>query len=65
MKIIEHFFFINCIYLISICFINFFVLHRRIVSAVKRGEWVSDRMSYIVLRGCWSDIALNVHTPTG
>jgi len=25
---------------------------------------VGDRMSYIVLRGCWSDIALNVHTPT-
>jgi hypothetical protein len=37
---------------------------QRIVSAVKRVEWVSDRMSYIVLRGCWSDIALNVHTPT-
>ena len=28
-----------------------FLVHRRIVSAVKRVEFVSDRMSYIVLRG--------------
>jgi hypothetical protein len=41
--------------------INF--VHDRIVSAVKREEFVSDRMSYIVLRGCWCNIiALNVHT---
>ena len=42
-----------------------FFVHHRIVSAVKRGEFVSDRMSYIVLRGCWSYIiVLNVYTPS-
>jgi len=29
-----------------------FFVHHRIVSAVKRVEFVSDRVSYIVLRGC-------------
>jgi hypothetical protein len=39
-----------------------FFVHHRIVSAVKRVEFVSDRVSYIVLRGCWCDIIfLNVH----
>jgi hypothetical protein len=34
-------------------------------SAIKRVEFVSDRMSYIVLRGCWCNIiVLNAHTPT-
>jgi len=34
----------------------------RIVSAVKRAEFVSDRVSYIVLRGrCCNIIVLNVH----
>ena len=28
----------------------FFFVHRRLVSAVKRMEFVSDRLSYIVLR---------------
>jgi hypothetical protein len=43
---------------------NFFV-HKRIISAVKRVEFVSDRMSYIILRGRWYDIIfLNLHTPT-
>jgi hypothetical protein len=28
-----------------------FVVHQRIVSAIKRVEFVSDRMSYMVLRG--------------
>ena len=38
-----------------------FVRHR-IVLAVKRLEFVSDRMSYIVLRGRWCNIiVLNVH----
>ena len=42
---------------------DFFVCHR-IVSAVKREEFVSDRMSCIVLRGRWcSIIVLNVHAP--
>jgi len=31
-------------------------VHQRIVSAVKRAEFVSDRMSYIVLRGRWCSI---------
>jgi hypothetical protein len=41
-----------------------FFVHKRI-SAVKRVEFVSDRMSYIILRGCWFRIiVLNVHAPT-
>jgi hypothetical protein len=40
-------------------------VHKRIISAVKRVESVSDRMSYIILRGCWCHIiVLNVHAPT-
>jgi hypothetical protein len=40
-------------------------VHKRIISAVKRVEFVSDRMPYIVLRGCNSHInVLNVHSPT-
>ena len=33
-----------------------FFVHQRIVSAVKRVEFVSDRMLYIVLRGRWCNI---------
>ena len=41
-----------------------FFVHHRIVSAVKRVEFVSDRVSYIVLRGRWCNIiVLNVHAP--
>jgi hypothetical protein len=40
-----------------------FVLNR-IISEVKRVEYVSDRMSYIILRGRWCHIVLNVHAPT-
>jgi hypothetical protein len=40
-----------------------FFVHHRIVSAVKRVEFVSDRVSYIFLRGHWSNIILNVHAP--
>jgi hypothetical protein len=37
----------------------------RIISAVKRVEFISDRMSYIILRGRWCDIiVLNVHATT-
>jgi hypothetical protein len=39
-------------------------VHKRIISAVKRVEFVSDRMSYIILRGrCCDIIVLNVHAP--
>jgi exonuclease III len=39
-----------------------FFVHKRIISAVKRVEFVSERMSYIILRGRWCHvIVLNVH----
>jgi hypothetical protein len=42
-----------------------FFVHNRIISAVKRVEFVSDRMSYIILKGRWCDIiVLNVHAIT-
>jgi exonuclease III len=42
-----------------------FFVHNRIISAVKRVEFVSDRMSYITLKGRWCDIiVLNIHVPT-
>jgi hypothetical protein len=42
-----------------------FFVHKRIILAVKRVDFVSDRMSYIMLRGRWCHIiALNAHAPT-
>jgi exonuclease III len=42
---------------------DLFVL-KRIISAVRRVELVSDRMSYIILRTCWcNNIVVNVHAP--
>jgi hypothetical protein len=42
-----------------------FFLRKIIISAVNKVELVSDRMSYIILRGRWCDIiVLNVHVPT-
>jgi hypothetical protein len=42
-----------------------YFVHQRIVSAIKRVEFVTDRMSHIVLRGHWCNIfVLNVHAPT-
>jgi 23S rRNA C2498 (ribose-2'-O)-methylase RlmM len=39
-------------------------VQKRIISAVERVEFVSDRMSYIILKGHWCHIiVLNVHTP--
>jgi hypothetical protein len=38
--------------------------HIRVVSAVRRREFISDRMPYIILRGLWCNInVLNVHAP--
>jgi hypothetical protein len=37
-------------------------VHKRTISAVQRVQFVSDRMSYIILRG--RIIVLNVHAPT-
>ena len=40
-------------------------VHHIIVSAVKRVDFVSDRVSYIVLRGRWFNIIVpNVHAPS-
>jgi hypothetical protein len=42
-----------------------FFVHKRIISAVKRVEFVSDRMSYITLKGRWCHIiVLNFDAPT-
>jgi hypothetical protein len=41
-----------------------FFVHKRIISAVKRVEFINDRMSYIILRVRWFHIiVLNVHAP--
>jgi hypothetical protein len=41
-----------------------FFVHKGIISAVKRVEFVNDSMSYIILRGHWFHfIVLNVHAP--
>jgi hypothetical protein len=40
-------------------------VHKRIILAVNRVKFVSDRMTYITLRGHWCHIiVLNVHAPT-
>jgi hypothetical protein len=42
-----------------------FFVHTKIIPAVKRVEFISDRISYIILRGSWYHIiVLNVHAPT-
>jgi hypothetical protein len=39
-------------------------VHKRIISAVRRVEFVSERMSYIILRGRWCNIiVVNVRAP--
>jgi hypothetical protein len=41
-----------------------FFVHKRIMSALKRVEFVSVRMSYIIMRCRWFHIiVLNVHAP--
>jgi len=43
-----------------------FFVHHKIEPAFKRVEFVSDRVSYIVLKGRWCNIIiLNVHAPSG
>jgi exonuclease III len=40
-------------------------VHKRLISAVKKVEFVSDRMSYVILRCRWcNNVVLNVHAPT-
>jgi hypothetical protein len=40
-------------------------VYKKIISAVKRVEFISDRMSCLILRGRWCHtIVLNVHAPT-
>jgi hypothetical protein len=42
-----------------------FFVHKQIISAFKRVMFVSDRMTYIILRGCQCNIVvLNGHAPT-
>ena len=42
-----------------------FFVHQGIASAVKRVEFVSDKVSYIVMRGRWCNIiVVNVHAPS-
>jgi hypothetical protein len=40
-----------------------FLVHTKIISAVKWIEFVSDRILGIILSDCWCDIVLNVHGP--
>jgi hypothetical protein len=41
-----------------------FFVHKKIISAIKRVEFVNDRISHTILRGRWCHIiVLNVHTP--
>jgi hypothetical protein len=39
-------------------------IYKRIILAVKRVEFISDRMWYITRRGRYNIIGLNVHAPT-
>jgi hypothetical protein len=39
-------------------------VHYKIVSAVKRVDFVGDKLSCIVLRGRWCNIVLNEHEPS-
>jgi hypothetical protein len=42
-----------------------FFVHQRIVPAIKKVGFISDTMSYVVLRGLWCNIiVLNMHAPT-
>jgi hypothetical protein len=42
-----------------------FFVHKRFISTVKRVDFVSNSLSYIILRGSWCHIiVLNVTAPT-
>ena len=42
-----------------------FFIHKRIESAVKKVEFINDKLSYLILRGRWNDIiVINAHAPT-
>jgi hypothetical protein len=41
-----------------------FLICKGIISTIERVEFISDRMSCIMLRGHWCDIVLNVHAVT-
>ena len=42
-----------------------FFVQQRTVSSVKTVEFVNDRMSYIILSGCWCNIIVpNVQAPS-
>jgi hypothetical protein len=42
-----------------------FFVHKTIILAVERVEFINDRMSYVIWRDCWFHIiVLNVHVPT-
>jgi hypothetical protein len=46
-------------------YVQVIFVHKRIISAVKRIEFISVKMSYKILGGPWFHIhVLNVHAPT-
>jgi hypothetical protein len=40
-----------------------FFIHKRIISAVRTVEFISDSMSYTILRDRWCYTVLNLHAP--
>jgi hypothetical protein len=40
-----------------------YFIHKRIISAVKKVEFISHSTSYIILRSRWCNAILNVHAP--
>jgi hypothetical protein len=46
--------------------VHVFLVHKKTTSIVKRIVFVSDKLSYIILRGRWGGIIfLNIHALTG